>query len=310
MLVQAFTFTTGMTLNTACMFRQPIYPTNTITAGNMWGGLMNLGTAAPVNGGSNSRALFFFTSAGLIQFAPYENNTLTTTGTHDVCDGNWHWIEMQVVLTSAATGSVTVYVDGELDLQLTGISTMLSLLDKPYGTIGFGAVANLGQKAVTSCYDDFIVWDNTGDTFNTFPIGQKRIYTGKPSGAGSSSQFTPSSGSNYAIAAQGYSGSGILTASVPGKLDLYSTNILNGANPVDIDAVVLNTYAKNAGSTGAGFLTPTLQSNGVTQAGSRIQVTASPVNYRSTFLVDANGNPWSKASIDALQFGVESGYGN
>jgi hypothetical protein len=298
-------FTMGAPINQALMFRQSTPPSGQITMSSNFGGLMSMGYGNL--GPSYSYSVFGVNTAGYIQFTGFETqSTLGAAGTHNVCDGQWHWIEMQVVLTTGTNGSAMVYVDGELDLVVTGVRTIYSQFMLPNGTVGFGAVNNSASTYVTSYFDDFIVWDNTGSSFNTFPIGQKRIYTGKPTAAGVSAQLTPSAGSNYAVAAQAYSANATLTTNAPGKLDLYTTNILNGANPVDIDAVVLNTFAKNAGSAGAVFAIPMLRDNGVLQPAPTIQPTATPTNFTSTFLVDSAGNPWSKAAIDALQFGVES----
>jgi hypothetical protein len=305
MMVLTVAFTMGATFNSALMFRQAAPPVDSPAYSSNYGGLMNMGYGNI--GPSYTNSIFAVNNSGFIQFTGFGMLTpLGPPGVHNVCDGQWHWIEMQVVLTTATTGSAMVYVDGELDLVVTGVRTIYNSFVLPNGTVGFGAVNNSSSGYVTSYFDDFIVWDNTGSSFNTFPIGQKRIYTGKPTGAGASAQFTPSAGSNYAIAAQGYSGSGTLTATVPGKLDMYTTSILNGTNPVDIDAVVVNTFSKNAGNGGAVFLAPMLRDNGVLRAAPTVQPTATATNFRSTFLLDSAGNPWTKAAIDALQFGMES----
>jgi hypothetical protein len=307
-LFPAFTFSQGVTVNSAVMFRQVAPPPANPSGSTNYGGLMAMASGTGTY--SYSSSVFTCNTAGCIQFVGFGVlSNIGSPGTHNVCDGQWHWIEMQVILTTGTTGSATVYVDGELDLQVSGVRTIYSAYSLPNGTIGLGLVTNNSAASVTSYYDDFIVWNNSGSSFNTFPIGQKRIYTGKPTGPGVSTQFTPSAGNNYAIAGQGYSGSATLTSNGSGKLDLYTTSILNGANPVDIDAVVLNTYARNVGG-GVGFFTPALRNNGVLQTGPRTQLTANSVNYRSAFLLDANGNPWTKATIDALQFGGESSDGN
>jgi hypothetical protein len=297
-----FTYANGYTLNCAYMYKHTGgFPSQNEGSTNV-GGLLLLGYDQPIAGQSDSRTLLSVNTTGKLTFMPFGGNTLNaTTGNINLCDGVYHWIEMQVVLTTAATGSVKVYVDGVLDLNLTNLITVSS--GTPQGEVGFGSTSNNGAFSVTDYYDDVVMWDNTGTTFNTFPIGPQRIYTATPNAAGALSQFTPSAGANYAVAAQAYSGAAYLTATAAGQSDLYATTGLGGATPSQINAVAVNTYANNPA---AGFrkLQNLLQSKGVTVSGPSYQLTASSVGYQTIFHTDSSGAAWTTTTVAGMQVGV------
>lgn len=269
------------------------------------GGLLLLGYDTNAGGQSDASTILTINTLGKICFTPYGSPTPNpTVGKTNMLDGVYHWVEIQLVMSTTATGSITVMVDGVIDLQLTGIITIFGTV--PTGHAGFGGCGSGNNfLQITTYVDDYFLWDNTGSNFNTFPIGQKRIYTANPSAAGSSAQFTPSAGANYAVAAQAYSGAATLTATVGGLVDLYQTTGLGGATPTQIDAVVVNTYASNPGN-GTRKVAGVLQSKGTNVVGPTSQITATPGSYQSPFFVDSTGAAWTAATIAGIQVGMEA----
>ncbi|SAK83372.1 hypothetical protein AWB81_04202 [Caballeronia arationis] len=299
-----FTYADGYTLNVGEYWKQNGMPSVAPVSTTNTGGLLMLGYDLATLGSSSSYLIIGLNPAGKLVFYPFGSSTpAATTGSINICDGVYHWIEIQVVLTSTMNGSITVIVDGVVDLHLTGIKTVSS--GTPTGHVGFGDASSNGTFTVTNWVDDFIVWDNTGSSFNTFPLGPKRIYTGTPNGAGASGQFTPSAGQNYAVAAQAYSGTGTLTATAAGQLDLYQTTGLNGATPGQIDAVVVNTYANNPGN-GLRKLQGALQSKGTVVTTAAQQLTATPTSSQTPFYADSSGAAWTTATVASMQVGMES----
>jgi hypothetical protein len=299
-----FTYTAGYTLMAAMMVKVIGAP-SAIQGGGQTneGGILLLGYDNNV-ASADSFTMLSVTSQGKLRFTPFGGSASTTTGNVNMCDGVYHWVEIQIVFSTTTTGSITVYVDGVIDLQITGIATVVSQL--PQGHIGMGGCGNNANILnITTYYDDFIVWDTTGTHFNTFPIGQKRIYTGNPSAAGASTQFTPSAGANYTVAAQPYSGSATLTATTAGLLDLYQTTGLNGGNPSEIDAVVVNAYAYNPAN-GVRKLAGVLRSLGTTVVGPTSQITSALANYQTNFYLDSSGAAWNATTIAGMQVGVEA----
>ncbi|SDR47003.1 LamG domain-containing protein [Paraburkholderia tuberum] len=239
-------------------------------------------------------------ASGLITiYNPANQTALVTTG-KAINDGNWHYIEASFVF-SATSGSFQLYVDGVVVANASGLQTWVSGVTL-LGTIGFGAYgATNSGNTYTVQYDDVQVWDNTGSTFNTFPRGPKRITTLNPAGAGSSTQFTPSSGSNYSIAAQAWGASGTLTDTGTGHTDLYTTGGVS-YSPGMVDGVLVTALASNPAGDGAHSLTPKIQTQSI-QSGASSVLTATATEVSTLFTADATGAALTAATINSMQIG-------
>jgi hypothetical protein len=307
-----FAWSDPTVLNVGMAFKQngiPLVSTNGYSYANA-GSILCVGQQT-----TGSWPMFVITKFGTLAFSPSGSVPYTDAahqGWINVADGVWHWIEISVKLTFGTTGWVKVYVDGILDMDLENLKTCGNTSWPPTSAVGFGNMNNYNQGGGVSCtsyYDDFIVWDNTGTDFNTFPIGQKRIYTGNPTGPGNSAQFTPTSGTNATIAAQSWTAAAAatsnLTATAASEIDLYATNMLNGATPSEIDAVMVSTLANNPGS-GARSLMGIVQTKGVVQTGTTKQLTSTLKSYQAPFYRDSSGLALTATTVNAMQIGVES----
>lgn len=109
----------------------------------------------------------------------------STTSVGTVPAGSFCYIEVKVTLHDS-TGVVTVRVNGAQVFTITGADTKnggtKTVLD------GFG----LGGSAGNNFFDDLVVMNGAGSTNNDF-IGDVKIETRMPSGAGNTTQLTPSS---------------------------------------------------------------------------------------------------------------------
>lgn len=226
-------------------------------------------------------------------------NVVIATVTAVFGDGNWHWLEMQIVLSTTTTGSMTLYMDGIQLAHVTGVVTASS------GTLTQNIFAACGMSATANGYiDDVLFWDSTGSAFNTFPLGPRRISTLIPSGAGSSTQFTPSTGTNWSCVAGAYSGTAFVSDTGTGNTDLYTyPNI--PINPASINAVVGNYFGQNPG-VGTANLIPKMETSGTVVSGSTIPLAngANSLNQYAWY-TDAGGSAWVFASVNAMQVGME-----
>lgn len=244
--------------------------------------------------------MFSVNSSGQIIFYPLGSGAFNaTSGTRNLCDNNWHWFEAKVVLNTAASGSVTVYLDGTLELSLTSLATISS------GTPSSVAIGSISNGAAVS-FDDVIVWDTSGAAFNSFPLGARRIACLNPNAAGVSTQFTPSSGSNYSCVSQGYSGAAYVADAGTGNMDLYATPGLTYTPASVINAVVVNAYAINPAGDGSKSLTPKLRSGATPAVASGTSRTLSGVlaNYQNPFYQDATATNWTATTVNAAQPGI------
>jgi hypothetical protein len=294
-----FTPVAGGVINAGLMFKQSAPPSGPIASALNQGGIFLFTIDAPNNADTYNG--IGFDASGHINFYPLGSATPNAThGTRNVCDNAWHWIEMQLVQSTTASGSVQVYVDGTLDLSLTGIVTVSGSIN---GGIGFGSGSSNASASVANWFDDYVVWDNSGSKFNTFPIGQQRITTLNPNAAGDLAQFTPSAGANFAVAAQAYAATATLTSATAGQTDLYNTSGMGGFSPASIGALVLNCYADNpAGGTFTEI--PKVKSLGTVASNAAIALPATPATTQSMFYGDSSAAAWTATSVNAAQIGM------
>lgn len=252
-----------------------------------------------VSPNSTSVGMFALNTSGQILFYPLGAGGFNaTTGTRNIADNNWHWVEAKVVLNTATTGSVQVYVDGTLELSISSISTISS------GTPTGFAIGSLACSHC--CFDDVILWDTSGTAFNTFPLGARRIACLNPNAAGASTQFTPSAGANYSCVSQAYSGTAYVADAATGNTDLYGTAGLTYTPASSINAVVVNMYALNPAADGTKSLTPKLRSGATPSVASGTSRTLSGTlaNYQSPFYQDASAVNWTATTVNAAQPGI------
>lgn len=125
--------------------------------------------------------------------------TLLGTASHaPIVANSWHYYEMKVAF-HGSTGTVDVQLDGVNVLSLTGQNTRQSA-NNYANRLLIGGAANAqsltGGSGFTFDYSDLYLCDNSGSLNNSF-LGDVRIQTLYPTGAGNYTQFTPSTGSNW-----------------------------------------------------------------------------------------------------------------
>lgn len=241
---------------------------------------------------------------GAVQLLKLGSTTVLGTGTINVCDNNWHWIEVAVLLSSTGTGWGKVYVDGVLQINYSG-ATMAGAYTLN-GSAQLTYMQNTNGNNATWTFDDFVAWDNTGSFMNTFPIGPRRIATLNPNGAGASTQFTPSTGSNWSCVSQAYTGTANVSDASTGHSDLYTTGGMPYTAVGTINTVVVNHYSTNPSGDGTKSVASKLRSGGtpaVATGTSRLLGNIA-TSYQDAFYQDATGTNWTQATATAIQPGV------
>lgn len=138
--------------------------------------------------------------------------------------GAWHYLEVSATINDT-TGTCVVRVDGAVVINFTG-DTKNGGTNNSIDTVGWGSYQAGGNPQVM---DDVYILDGTGSApWNDF-LGDVRIHTLVPTGAGNSTQLTPSTGSNYACVDElPYSASDYVSSSTAGQKDTYATSDLPG----------------------------------------------------------------------------------
>lgn len=303
LMTKAVGISTANTLYVGFWFKQNSQPLGT-SAAPPDGVSINV-----TNGGTSAQTCFMGANSVTGNMVIYQIGSSSTQlgqGTHAICNNAWHWIEIAVVFSTSATGSVQTYVDGLPDINLTNVQTLAtgqSLL----GSMTFGPISmTVGTitSTLTASYDDVVIWDNTGTSFNTFPIGPQRITTLVPNADGDLTQFTPkTAGAHYLMVNGGYSSTNYVSDSGTGNVDLYKYPALS-YSPTTVNAVVANYFAQNSGS-GTANLTPVLKTGSTQISGATVPM-ATNVNtlIQYPWYKDATATAWTAATVGAVQAGI------
>lgn len=116
------------------------------------------------------------------------NGTVLATSVGLLSAGVWHHLELKVVIHDSA---------GTIELKVNGASFVAaSNVDTKNTANAYANEAAIQANGITADYDDLAVW-NPGGSQNNDWLGDCRIFTQLPSGAGYYSQWTPLAGLNY-----------------------------------------------------------------------------------------------------------------
>ena len=250
--------------------------------------------------GLNTNCILHLNGAGLLSVSALGSSTIQFTSSTAVSDNNWHWVELECYLNGASS-TAQLYIDGVLQNSVT--TTIGSAQAISSVNVGLGA----GNATVgTAFIDDVIVWDDQGSTFNTFPLGPRRISTLVPNADGDLVQFSPKTGtSHFAMVNGGYASTNYVSDTGTGNTELFRFPSLS-YSPTSLNAVVGNYFGQNTGS-GSTNLIPKLKTSGTTASGSTLTLTVGANSLlQSPFVTDAGGAAWTASAVNAMQLGMGS----
>lgn len=209
----------------------------------------------------------------------------------------FYYIEVSATIADAG-GTCEVRLNGVTVINYTG-DTKNAGTNNSIDCIGFSSNSN------SIGVDDFWIADDTGPApHNTF-LGNVRIQTLVPSGAGNSTQFTPSTGANYSTVDElPYSSTDYVSSQTAGQKDTYAMTDI-AASPQNIFATQTNLIARktDAGSIG---VRPILRSGGTDYAGSSTYLGVGDVVIRELHpLNPATSTAWTASSVNAIETGME-----
>lgn len=151
--------------------------------------------------------------------------------------------------------------------------------------------------------DDFYLCDSIGSApYNTF-LGDVRVHTVVPTGAGSSTQFTPSSGANYTTVDELPYSAADYVYGTAGQQDLYATSDLPGGTGViygvQTNAVVKKTDAGNISARSA------VKSGATTYYGTTTVIgTSDQVVTRIDQTNPATASAWTSGEVNGIEIGI------
>lgn len=216
----------------------------------------------------------------------------------------WHRVELRIVVDNLA-GLYELRVNGSAVIgPTTGVNTRGSS-----SSSGVSQLVLSGNNNSVSgfIFDDIIVNDSSGSTFNTFP-GQVRIDAIRPTGAGDSSDGVASGAATLHAAvdeAGTYDGDATYAGlSAPGDKNLFVASDLS-ETAASVLGVVVSAVAK---ATGGPRTIRTKVKHGTSEGdGATRLVPAGTYGYiQDAFPINpSTGSTWTDAEINAMQIGYE-----
>lgn len=235
------------------------------------------------------------------------NGTMLAATAGGVMDTNWHYVEMSATL-NASTGTVVVKVDGTQVINFTG-NTKNGGTNTTFDGVGFFAM-NFNSFIYTvvvgsPTVDDYYVCNSSGSVNNTF-LGDVRVQTLVPNGAGSSTQFAPTgSGTNYLNVNEVPDNTSTYnSSSTVGQRDTYALSDLT-ATTGQVFGVQQATTAYKPDS-GAANLKAAQKSGATVSYGATRSLATGSTTYVDLFETNpATGLAYTPTEVNSLESGAE-----
>ena len=237
-----------------------------------------------------------------IQVRRGDNTVLGTSAPGTCLHAVWYYLTIDATIHPTA-GSVLVTLDGVTILNLTGVNTRNTATSR-VNEVNLTSGNNSGFQ-----FCDWYITDNVvSGAEPVATIGDVRIIALRPSGAGSNAAFTPSAGANWQNVddAPGPDGDATYNASSnPTDADSFvtpgvGTTVVANAIP----AVFLKTYARKDDA-GVRSLTRIVKLGANVATGVTAPLSAGYDWQADKFALDPAGNPWTKANVNAAEFGYD-----
>lgn len=236
---------------------------------------------------------------GVLRVYRADGGTLLATASHAMVVGTYYFVEVDLTVHDT-TGAVDVWVNGELWASASGVDT------KNGGTgyidaMSFHHANGNNQTSV----DDWYILDTAGAD-NNARLGDCKVEVLHPTGAGATTDWTPSAGSNWQDVDEAATNgdTDYVSSATPGDVDTYAYgNLATGAGVVFAVQHLLSIRKDDAGARTARPL-------------SRVGGTDYPGVTRAVFdtytydvqIEEENPDtaaPWTIADVNGAEFGVE-----
>jgi hypothetical protein len=207
------------------------------------------------------------------------------------------WVYYEVYFKIADSGGrCLVKMDGVTVIDFTGDT-------KNAGTSTNVAMVNFGGTggSTASFIDDVYVCDGLGSRNNTF-LGEVRVLPMVTTGAGSSTQFTPTSGSNWDTVNDTGTDTTYNSSFTPGQRDTYNVTDVSVATVVGVQT---STRVKKL-DVGSGLIKPAIKSGSTVAYGTTQSALSTAYTYLDLWETDPNTSAaWTQSAINALEIGAE-----
>lgn len=214
----------------------------------------------------------------------------------------WYYLEAKVVFHNSAGSIITKLNNTQID-STSSLDTIYSA--NAYAT-SFTLGGNDGNASGTRRYYDdlYICTDDSCGNCDDF-LNDRWIETIYPTGAGTTTQWTPSAGANWdAVDETPPSTTDYVETSVLNEIDTYACGNLTSTSG-DVAAVVINMYAQKT-TAGSRKISGAIDSGGTAGVGTEKDLGIGYHNYQSMSYVDPDtAAAWTIDGVNASEFGVK-----
>lgn len=243
-----------------------------------------------------------FDSLGRVQWRRgVQSGTVLGTGTTQLSNASgFFYIEVRLKCHDTL-GEVEVRVNGVTEILVTGADTRnggTDVVNTPTWVCSAGL-------AVTFCFDDLYICDTTGTENNDF-LGDIKVETVRPTGAGNSTQFTPSAGSNWQNVDEATYDSDTTynASSTAGHKDTFAMANLSTVAGTVKGVQVVNVWRKD--DAGTRTAKSVVRVGSTDYEGAEVALGSSySVGREVIELNPATGLPWTIADVNALEAGYK-----
>lgn len=230
------------------------------------------------------------------------NGTVLTSAGRPFSAGSWYYLEAWWK-PHASTGRIIVKVDGTTLVDFTG-NTL------PQGGTAVVASHQLGTNGTPSAWDDWYICDavdatsTQGAPNNSF-LGDVRVVTLAPTGAGASTGFTPSTGANWAAVDERPWSATDYVQGASGAKDTYVMSDL----PATVASVIAVQGVSIGKKTDAGAigLRNILRVGGTDYAGSTISLGTSDATLVDVWPKNPSTSAlWTPSGVNGIEAGMEA----
>jgi len=218
----------------------------------------------------------------------------------------WHYIECKVKFDTAAGGSIVLHVDEEEVMNVSSVVTSTSDIRPSMICVGGGTQSNDFRV------DDIYICDDLGTVNNTF-LGDVRIERLSPSGAGTTTDFTPSAGANWDAVDDITSGEILrdddttyVESKVAGIKDTYAFTTSATTTPAEIVAVSVKSNVRKTDAGSRTFVHVAKAPEGDEDDSAALYPSVTYRYMESVFETDPNsGVAWLIADVNTAEFGYK-----
>lgn len=223
------------------------------------------------------------------------NGTVVATSAAALMTGVWYHLEFALYVHDSI-GTAEVRINEVSFVSFSGDTQATTAENSGYANEFF----LLGAGSLQVDFDDVCVYSGAGW------LGDCRIYSLLPSGAGNYSQWTPSAGSNYACVDETApnSDTDYVSETNPGDIDTYAFGDISGSSAT-IQAVAVNMFARKDDA-GARTICPVYRRSSTDTLGDNISLANGYLWYAKIWQADPlTAAAWTLANLNGSEFGVK-----